>query len=142
MVWRKETALMEFERIRGGILALHICLALMGGAFMMDVLRNSSPITPELYGARVHAIDAWIWAALQMSSCGVAAIGAFWGGKRGAVLTFIGATVSSFMFAFLARMAMDAEQGTLILYGSALLTTPLATLSALSAFNRIWGRDD
>lgn len=132
---------MDFERIRGGILALHICLALMGAAFLIDVLQNSSPITPELYGARVHAIDAWIWATLQMSSCGLAAIGAMWGGKSGAVLTLVGAAVSSFMFAFLARMALDADQGTLIFYGSTFLTTPLATLSALSAFNYLWGRD-
>lgn len=142
MVWRQETALMEFERIRGGIFALHVCLAMMGAAFLVDVLQNSSPITPELYGARVHAIDAWIWASLQFGSCGIAAVGAMWGGKTGAVLTLVGATVSSFMFAFLARMAMDADQGTLIFYGSTFLTTPLATLSGLSAFNRIWGRDD
>ena len=134
--------MMDFDRIRGCIFALHLCLTIMGAAFMFEVLRGGSPITPELYGARVHAIDAWIWAAFQVAACGVAATGALVGGRGGAAMVIIGGLASAAMFAFFARMAMEAPQGTLAFFGSAFLTTPLSTLSGVSAYNYLRGRDD
>lgn len=134
--------MMEFERLRGGIFALHLCLTLMGAAFMFDVLRNGSPITPELYGARVHAVEAWVWAAVQMAACGLACVGALLGGRGGAAMTLIGAFLSSSMFAFLAIMAREADQGTLVFYGSICLTMPLSALSGVSAYNCLRGSDD
>lgn len=133
--------MMDFERIRGCIFALHVCLACMAAGFFLEVLRGGSPISPELYGARVYAVDAWIWAAFQMSACGMAALGAMRGGKLGAVAVLAGGMAAAMMFAFFARMAMDAQQGTLAFYGSALLTAPLSTLSGVSAYNYLRGRN-
>lgn len=133
--------MMEFERIRGAIMAFHLCLCLMGLGFLYEVLQNGSPITPELYGARVYSIDAWIWSAVQIVACGCAAVGGFLGGRGGAYLTVFGALASSLMFSFLGVMALDAAQGTLIFYGSVFVTMPLATLSGIAAFNYLWRRD-
>ena len=132
--------MMDFERIRGAILAFHLCLTAMAIAFLLEVLREGSPITPELYGARVYMVDAWIWAAIQFTACCLAAIGAFLGGKLGALLVATGAWAAGFMFLMFAVMAADAEQGSLVMYGSAFYTAPLSVGTGLSAFNFLWRR--
>lgn len=135
--------MMDFARIRGCIFALHLCLTFMGAAFLFEVLDGDSPITPELYGARVYEVDAWIWAAIQVGGCGFAAIGAISGSRFGAVAVVLGSLCAACMFAFFAAMSREAPNGTLAFYGSALLTLPLCTVSGISALNHLlWGGDD
>lgn len=126
--------MMHFDCIRGVAAVLNIGLTLMGCAFLLQIIRHGSPVTPELYGALVHFVSGWIWAGMQIVLSALGAIGAVLGGRVGARVVAASDTMMAIVLSSLAAMAMDAPQGGLVVYGAFFVIMPLCALSAISAF--------
>lgn len=124
-------AMRDFDRYRPAIAIFHLgCLA-MALSFGTVVWRGGSPVTPELYGPRVYAIPALMWASVQIAGSGLGSVGAIIGGRAGAMICMVGSAVSGLMYCTLAALALDAIHGTLVASGSMFLTAPISIISAI-----------
>lgn len=120
----------DFERYAPAIAMFHFgCLA-MAIYFGVVVMKGGSPVTPELYGPRVYAIPALVWASVQIAGSALGGIGAMIGNRVGATICLLGSSLSALMYCTLAALAMEATQGTLVASGSMFLTAPLSIVSA------------
>lgn len=99
------------------VLFADMCFAATAGVITYDVVRGGSPITPDLYGARVHAVPALVWTSIQEKAALAGMIGAMlvashsrwaWFGVWGAL---IGNLILAGLMGTLAVMAYDAPQG-------------------------------
>jgi len=131
----------DFERYAPAIAFFHVGAGLVAATFGLEVLRDGSPVTPELYGARVHAVPALLWVTIQLTTSVLAAGGAAFGGRLGALACLIGSAGVGGLFAMFAALAMDAPQGTLLAAGCTFVMAPSSALSALFAARHLWGRE-
>jgi hypothetical protein len=126
--------MMHFNCIRGLVAVFNIGLTLMAGAFILQIIRHGSPVTPELYGALVYFVDGWIWGSFQALFSVFAAIGAATGGRNGARSVLVFGALQTVLLAVLSAMAMDAPQGGLVVYGAFFVIMPVCALSSISAW--------
>ena len=123
----------DFERYGPAIALFHFgCLA-MALSFGIVVIKGGSPVTPELYGPRVYAIPALVWASVQVGGSTLGGLGAVMGGKLGAAICLMGSSIAALMYCTLAALALEAVQGTLVAAGSMFLTAPLSVAAAFTA---------
>ena len=121
----------DFERYGPAIAMFHFgCLA-MALSFGIVVIKGGSPVTPELYGPRVYAIPALVWASVQVGGSTLGGLGAVMGGKLGAAICLMGSSIAALMYCTLAALALEATHGTLVAAGSMFLTAPLSVVSAV-----------
>lgn len=133
----------DFDRYGPAIVFFHIGAAMIAASFGAVVLKNGTPVTPELYGAAVYAVPALVWVAIQLSSTIMAAIGAAIGGKSGAWVCMFGAAVAGLLFAALAVMGTNAgATGTLVVSGCAFVMSPLSMASFLICVGYLRGSDE
>lgn len=99
------------------VLFADMCFAATSGIITYDVVRGGSPITPDLYGARVHAITALVWSSVQEKAALMGMIGAMmiashsrWSVIAG-LMVLVGNLVLAGLMTTLAIMAYDAPQG-------------------------------
>jgi hypothetical protein len=105
-------------------------------SFTMVIAAGNNPVTPELYGPAVYAIPALFWSLTQAATCMIAAIGCIIGGRAGALVALGGSAPALLLFTLLWVLALEAEQGTLVIAGTRTLCVPLTSLVLVASFKR------
>jgi hypothetical protein len=128
----------EFERARPYIAAFEISTTAMAAWFGADVWMGGSPITPELYGPAVYAINAWYW-IIGQAVCGLMAFAGCWiyarkPRKEWRWLTAIGCTGTALEMSLFAALALGHAQGIIVQAGATTIMTPLSMLAAVIAW--------
>jgi hypothetical protein len=107
--------------------------AAMGAWFGAEVLRNGTPVTPDVYGDVVFAVPALTWAGAQIVLGLMAAVG--YATRRRGMAGF-GAAGLTVLLSFFAVMAMDAPSGAVLQAGAMMWTAPLSALAWLTCWER------
>lgn len=126
----------EFDRCRYvyAITMLGFCGVAL--SFTATIAAGKNPVTPELYGPAVYAIPALFWSLTQAATCLIAAIGCVIGGRGGALIALLGSAPALLLFTLLWVLALEAEQGTLVIAGTRTLCVPLTSLVLIASFRR------
>ena len=132
----------DFDRYSPAICFFHLGAALVAVSFGWVVLWNGTPVTPELYGEAVYEVPALVWVAIQLVGALTAASGAAVGGRGGAWVCLLGATITALLFSAFAVMGANAgATGTLLVAGCAFVMAPSAVASALLSIQYLRGRN-
>lgn len=127
----------EFDRCRYVYALVMLGFAGLAIGFTTTILAGGNPITPELYGPAVYAVPALFWSTMQAGTCVVAAFGCSMGGRHGALIAVVGSAPALLLFALLWVLALEAEQGTLVVSGTRTICVPLTSLVLFASFKRV-----
>ena len=127
----------EFDR--GRYIYALVMLGVSGIAisFTTTIAAGNNPVTPELYGPAVYAIPALFWSLMQATTCAITALGCAMGGKHGALIAVVGGAPALLLFTLLWVLALEAEQGTLVVAGTRTICVPMTSLVLLASFRRV-----
>ncbi len=132
--WRLGT---EFNRCRYVYALVMFGFAGVALSFTSTIAQGENPVTPELYGPAVYAVPALFWSLTQAATCMVSAIGCAIGGKSGALVSVVGAAPAFLLFVLLWVLALEAEQGTLVVAGTRTICVPMTSLVLITSFRRV-----
>ena len=120
---------MNWERLtRRAVAFLLFGIGAMGWCYLSVYLAGRNPVTVEMFGPRVYAIDGWIWATWQGVFGFAAAAGILRPTRPGAILAIVACLALAAEFTIFALMSAAAPHGLIVAAGSMFVTLPVAVV--------------